>query len=77
LVAEEEETPSTRAGFGLRQVGGIAVDIADHGTGVKVNRGIRMRGGIVRELVGSLVAWVWLAAREPRATSMVESTARA
>jgi hypothetical protein len=44
-----------RAGFGFRQVGGITVDIEDHGTGVKANRGIRMRGGIVEELVGSLV----------------------
>jgi hypothetical protein len=79
FAAEMVEASGARASFGLRVVGGIALALEDHVAGMVVKSGIWMCGSIV-ETAAFAVAWVppdWAEARKPRATSMVESMARA
>ena len=47
---EEEETSSTRAGFGFGEVGCIAVDVEAHVTGMEANGGVRVRGSVVEQV---------------------------
>jgi hypothetical protein len=49
---EEEDSTSTRAGFCFGKVGCIAVNVEAHVAGVKKDAGIRMAGGIVKEVYG-------------------------
>lgn len=53
FVTEKMETTSARASFGFRQVGGIAVNVKEHCTGMITNGGIRVCGCIVEKVNGS------------------------
>ena len=50
LVAEEMMAAGAAASFGFSEVGGIAMDVEDHGTGAVAYFCIWMRGRIVEEV---------------------------
>jgi hypothetical protein len=77
-AGEKEDAASSRT-FG--EVGSIATDVQNHRTGVKTHGCHRVGSGVVQKVVsrskGFAVAHVCAAARVPKATSIVLSTARA
>jgi hypothetical protein len=50
---EEENATGTRAGFGFGEVGCVTVHVKTHFAGMEAYHGIRMQGGIIKEMDGS------------------------